>query len=1189
MEALDFEEFIPTYPEDTDLDVQELITYKNEFLEVSGKVKEPIPKPGQYYRHQKALFRYMVSHDRMLNIQETGTGKTCSLVAIAEYFKKYKEEKQIRHVYVLEKGSTTVDEFKKQIACNCTSAENNEYITSKVTDITLQERHRKGNLTRSLGKWYTIKSYGVFVSEINKMNYTDEQLEREFSGCIFFVDEAHNLSEDKTIEKQKEEVGDVIEEDAKQEKEKRSIYKTLWRLFHIVKRSKIILGTATPMINDVNEIAPIMNLILPLDQQMPTEKWNYENVTLDQVEPFFRGKVSYVRGLDTGAQVVYQGEEMEKVYDLEIPQEDQSIPFMFMKRDIDGNILQLPEQPKVQMVKKQFHSQSIVQKVVMSKFQNEGYAKADGEDQTDEKTKREAQAFYLYQRHAASFVFPDKSYSGDFTSLKTSALKERAGKYIQPELDKEGRRKPGTYVLTNENNFKDKIKNIDELRNLSTKYHFIVKNELKPENSGNVFCFTDLVTGSGAILFGKILEQYGFEKYKEGQSVFQTTESKKASVCAGDSSTKKIKASFAPKLRYGILMSKDMNESQLASLLELFNSYENRNGDYCKILIGTPASRDGINVFNVRRGYLMSPMWHPSGMHQALSRFIRSTSHQMLIEDEKKRLLEEGKDPSMASVQVKIYKMAAIRNEEDKASADLLLYQITERKDIHIRRMMRFLKQCAFDCPIHYERNIRPKDVNGTAICDYTTCRYVCARSELTNTIDPKLIDFSTYDILYSEVVIEECKKIILRMMKERSSIAIGCLYSILENDFKRKFINAAVESIVTDRLSITDRFGYTCFLNTNGVLLYTQADLPTSSQGLDLSDLSYYKDMLFGIIPNKFDDLINDASSSEQESKINALLSLEDPDGNGFEKFYDMVDELTESTKIKLLEEYLPYGLPEYINDKRFKISTAFYSKFRNYTIYTTEPKDDIQEIKKKLDEAKFKPGREMKETEKPEIVIDFKGPPPRNYVYPDGSNPKVIIIQTYSGNILNRNAYNEFSNFRNSDQDIRIYTSGETWRNVDRYEWSAYKNIVKNHTNNILSQYKGFDEFGIMLSGNKFSIVNTKNLFSEDQNTRNKERGMACGSFKMLPLVEILLKYNYRDPAIEKNSIPKELQKRDNVIKYLLDEKIIVQDEDYKRIDQYTVDKLYFIYRYSKLSKDTLCKIINMVFAENGLLLIL
>jgi len=1177
METVSFEDFIPTYPEDSDPDIQELITLKNEFLEVSGKVSEPIPKPGQYYRHQKALFRYMLYHDRMLNIQETGTGKTCSLVAIAEYYKKYKEEKNIKHVYVLEKGGPTVEEFKRQIACNCTP-ENNEYITEKVTDITIRESSRKSNLTRSLHRWYTVKSYGVFASEISKKNLTDQQLEDEYSGCIFFVDEAHNLSEDKSTGRKKEESEDVSE-DIKQEVEKSSQYDVLWRLFHVVKRCKIILGTATPMINEVNEIAPIMNLILPIDQQMPTEKWNYEKVTLEQLEPFFRGRVSYVRGLDTGAQIVYQGEKMNKTYEIEVPKENQTVEFLSMQRDIKGRILSIPKQPKLETETKVYQSQSIVEKVLMSPFQQEGYAKAAGEDRKEE-GKKEEQAFYLFQRHAASFVFPDKSYSGDFTRNMTS----RAGKFIKPEFDKEGKRKPGSFILDQE--FKERVNNIQNLKEMSAKYAFIVENELKPENFGNAFCFTDLVTGSGAILFGKILEGYGFERFKELNRVFQTTETKKVSICAGDSKTKTIKSTFPKKLRYGLLSS-DMSDTQRNALLELFNSYENRNGEYCKILIGIPSFRDGINVFNVRRGYLLSPTWHPSGMHQALSRFIRSTSHQMLIDDEKERLRKEGKDPSMASVLVKIYKMASVRSFADTNSADLLLYQIIERKDIHIRRMMRFLKQCAFDCPIHYERNIRPGDVNGTAICDYTTCKYTCARSEMTNKVKASDIDFSTYDILYSDEVIESCKLRILQMMKERTSVAMGCLYSILGEDYKRRFINAAVESIVRDRLSITDRFGYPCYLNTNGVLLYTQGDLPSSSQSLDLSDLSYYKDMLFGKIPSKFDDLIKLSTKSEEQEIIDKIIALKEPNGEDYEKFDEYIEALTETTKVELLERYLEKSIIEnYVNP----LSSAFEIKFRNYIINTFEPLEDIEAVKQKLEEDKFKPGREREETNKPKVDIPFKGAPPGDRVYADGSSPKRVVIHTYTGTGAGKTTYNEFANFRKSNQNIRIYISGETWRDVKNYEWPVYNHLVKQHTDSILKQFEGFDEFGLYLSNERFAIVNTKKLFSETEDTRSKERGMECKSFQKLPLIEILLKYNYKDPDIERIPIPKELSTRDSMLNYLLSKKIVKKGEDLTRLENYSKENLYFIYRYDlQMNKESICEIISILFAERNLMLVL
>jgi hypothetical protein len=57
--------------------------------------------------------------------------------------------------------------------------------------------------------------------------------------------------------------------------------------------------------------------------------------------------------------------------------------------------------------------------------------------------------------------------------------------------------------------------------------------------------------------------------------------------------------------------------------------------------------------------------------------------------------------------------------------------------------------------------------------------------------------------------------------------------------------------------------------LNTNGFLLYTQSELPLSSQSIDMSDLSYYKDTLVGNIRTKFDLIISESYKSEQEDII--------------------------------------------------------------------------------------------------------------------------------------------------------------------------------------------------------------------------------------------------------------------------------------------------------------------------------
>jgi hypothetical protein len=1199
MDSFTFEDFIPTYPEDTDPNLQHLITIKNEFLEVSGTTKESLPKRGEYYRHQKALFRYMLYHDRMLNIQETGTGKSCSLVAIAEYFKKF--PKEIKHVYILEKGPATIDEFKKQIACVCTP-EKNDYITEKVMDITSREKDRKSNLTRALHKWYSFLTYGTFASMILNEKLNDEQLAEKYSGCIFFVDEAHNLSEDRSIKNRKFEVKEENSEDTEKEIEKKQQYDVLWKIFHLVKRSKIILGTATPMINEVNEIAPLMNLLLPIDQQMPIG-WDYENITLEQIEPFFRGKVSYVRGLDTGAHIVYKGDRMKTKYNIKVPKENQKVPFMAMRKDIHGNILEKPVQPKLELEAISIESQSILKRVEMSKHQLEGYTFAAQED-IKKGDKKESHEFYLHERHAASLVFPYKKYIGDFVS----GTPEEATKYIQAEKvydvkKKEFVKKPDSYKLTPK--FKESISDLKQLEELSSKYAFVIKNELNLDNPhakldekgnpipkiGNVFCFTELVTGSGAIIFSKILEEYGFTKYKQPTSVFQTKEVKKISICSGSSGEKEIKDVFKPALRYGILTN-EMSGQERDSLLELFNSYQNRNGDYCKILIGTPTARDGINVFNVRRGYLLSPNWHASGMHQALSRFIRSTSHQMLIDDEKIRLRAEGKDENLASVTVEIYKMASVKSPQDEESVDVRFYQIIEQKDIHIRRMMRYLKQCSFDCPIHYGRNIRENDVDGSPICDYMKCKYKCYPSGDTNNIPDDKIDFTSYDILYSSEVIETCKKEIINLMKTRTSVSIGFLYDFLENYYTKRFINAAVDSIVADRMTIIDRFGYPCFLNTNGILLYTQGDLPFSSQSLDLSDLSYYKDMLFGYIPSKFDDLINESSKYEQEEIIDKIRRLEDPIDKDFMEFEKLVDSLTESKKVAFIEKYFPYILTERKeggNMILYNIGVAVLRKFGNYLFPTYEPKEDIEATKKFLQEAELKPGRTREETDKPVVNIPFKGEPQEDFRYPDGSYPVSVLVNTYTGTQTSTLSYNVFSNFMKSNYEIRIWNyNEETWRKLEKYEFSPYSNLVKQHTKNIIDQYKDFKEFGLLLADKKFRIIKSSSLSDVNKDTRTKGKGMECKSYIKFDLIELLLHNDYQDPTVNSIKIPAKLNTKKTMMEHFLNDKKVEKSED--ELNNFNLEELKYFYKWfevKEFNKDKICEIIKNIFEEKGMIL--
>ena len=68
-------------------------------------------------------------------------------------------------------------------------------------------------------------------------------------------------------------------------------------------------------------------------------------------------------------------------------------------------------------------------------------------------------------------------------------------------------------------------------------------------------------------------------------------------------------------------------------MMELMNSYENRFGEYIKVIISSRTGRDGINLSNITQEHLTGSEWTPSANYQALSRGIRATSHVDLLRE----------------------------------------------------------------------------------------------------------------------------------------------------------------------------------------------------------------------------------------------------------------------------------------------------------------------------------------------------------------------------------------------------------------------------------------------------------------------------------------------------------------------------------------------------------------------------
>ena len=283
-------DFLATYPPVNAEHFQTLISAKKEFNELPSGVSEPTPKKGDLYQHQEFFKRYMKNYNDILNISSGGTGKTCTVVGFVEYLISEHVKainptvSHFKRAVILLKGPTLINEYKYQIACKCTK---DLYQSDTVDPI-----KAKKQISKLIDRWYKFYTYQEFAKLIK--TYTLDGIQKDFNHSIVVVDEAHNLFvDDDTIK--------AIRDDVKWTKE--DTYHYIHLFLHTINHCKKILATATPMLNGTIEFGKLLNLIV--DHPLPLEE-SFYNQPVEKIEPYIRGYITFVRGLETGVTRVDQ-------------------------------------------------------------------------------------------------------------------------------------------------------------------------------------------------------------------------------------------------------------------------------------------------------------------------------------------------------------------------------------------------------------------------------------------------------------------------------------------------------------------------------------------------------------------------------------------------------------------------------------------------------------------------------------------------------------------------------------------------------------------------------------------------------------------------------------------------------------------------------------------------------------------
>ncbi len=275
------------YPYDAEF--QKKISAKREFAMLHSVPGENI-KQGDLYNHQKFVRQFLTQYDRLFLISEPGTGKTCSVVSFCEYVVRLKHYgipnslSRIKRFVIVVRSTFHIENIKNMIDKVCSGK-----FYSRSSDRRMfpgcskrprmekgaacgggrvnEDKVRRAAYRKMSKVGYEVVTYWG-LAKILKQKYLDTSppnlsaLRKRFSDSLVWLDEAHNvaLSPSQLI--------------TRKSHVKEETYWALHALFHRVTGMKVVISTATPMLNDAGEMISLVNLLRTEDGAPPAD-WNW--------------------------------------------------------------------------------------------------------------------------------------------------------------------------------------------------------------------------------------------------------------------------------------------------------------------------------------------------------------------------------------------------------------------------------------------------------------------------------------------------------------------------------------------------------------------------------------------------------------------------------------------------------------------------------------------------------------------------------------------------------------------------------------------------------------------------------------------------------------------------------------------------------------------------------------------------
>lgn len=753
-------------------------------------------------------------YESVLLYHSLGTGKTCAAITIAEGFKEYVTNMGKR-IVVLVKNKNIEKNFIGELMSKCTREEyldNEEYdiysgkVTYRGSETDRNEIVHRAN--KSISKTYNFITYGTFINRVlgakqfekDELGQTTKKVRRTETGeikrkrikdeiknlnnTVVIVDEAHNITGNE-------------------------VYTALMQVLSKSYNYRLILLTATPMYDNSTEIFELSNLLNSNNRNLQLPTGN------NLLKPDSTGNSLLTK---KRSEYINRSALKGDIYEItEYGKKRLTESLRGKVSYLKGNTETNPE--KIDMGDPLIPQSSGTTKVVlceMSPYQYKVYVQA---------LKTDLGQFSKYDMSTAiKLIESEENISENEVAVsKASSLYKNCSdaatmSYPEYTYGKVGFQK----VFTKSGN---KYTTIDrkalttDLKMYSCKLWSLLQN-INKNDSGNVFVYSNYVNYGGTSLLRQLFTNNGFYEYA-GKNITEDRYYKNFVVF--DEGT-----SLRTREQYK----------------RVFNSEENKDGKYIRIIIGSPIIAEGITLKAVRQVHIIEPYWNMSKVNQIIGRAIRNYSHHVLEEDQRN---------------VEVYKYVSVfykqGNRNLDSSSDLSKffidrekYILSEEKDRSNKIIERLLKQTSFDCSLNISRNKIIDGIDGSPECDYTDCDYSCSVVPKSERVDKStykmyLTFFDQFDIFY---VLETIKTMFTRGFIWHLDDIRDYIHS-LEPLITDEAIYTTLNHIVENKVYIVDKYGREGFVIRQGeYYIFNDSDI-------DIESSMYSKLLDFSVDVNKY------------------------------------------------------------------------------------------------------------------------------------------------------------------------------------------------------------------------------------------------------------------------------------------------------------------------------------------------